>query len=291
MQKFPKISIGAAQFGMTYSIGASSKLKNKDIKKILSYATEMGITSIDTAPAYGSSEKILGEIGVSKWEITSKLPQVPHNCVNIKSWVLAETKKILKNLKVDYLEALLLHRPNQLLSPLGGEIYSALEDLKDGGYIKKHGISSYGTEEISQCHKSYNLDIFQSPLNLLDRNLIESGTAADLKKSAKIIQARSIFLQGLLILSSHQKSKKFQRWSPLWDQLQKWLNKKNISPIQACISYVYSLSEIDTVIIGVLNYTQLKEILESIITAEFNFPAFSIDEKDLLINPSNWDKL
>ena len=49
MNKFHKISIGAAQFGMIYSLEASSKLTNHKIKKILSFAEEMGINSIDTA--------------------------------------------------------------------------------------------------------------------------------------------------------------------------------------------------------------------------------------------------
>ena len=48
---------------MIYSIGASSKLEKKDIKKILYHAKDLGINSIDTASAYGESEKILGEIG------------------------------------------------------------------------------------------------------------------------------------------------------------------------------------------------------------------------------------
>ena len=91
----------------------------------------------------------------------------------------------------------MLHKPIQLLTQFGDEIYQALLELKAGGYIKKHGISSYGIDEINQCNNSYNLDVYQSPLNILDKDLIESGTALNLKKEGKIIQARSIFLQGL----------------------------------------------------------------------------------------------
>ena len=199
--------------------------------------------------------------------------------------------KTLKNLKIECLDVLLLHKPIQLLTQFGDEIYQALLELKAGGYIKKHGISSYGIDEINQCNNSYNLDVYQSPLNILDKDLIESGTALNLKKEGKIIQARSIFLQGLLILSHLQKSKKFQRWSPFWKELQNWMDEENISPIQACISYVYSLKEVDSVIIGVLSCTQLQEILDNIIKTDFKIPQFSIDDKDFLLNPSNWNRL
>ena len=76
-----------------------------------------------------------------------------------------------------------------------------------------------------------------------------------------------------------------------WKELQNWMDEENISPIQACISYVYSLKEVDSVIIGVLSCTQLQEILDNIIKTDFKIPQFSIDDKDFLLNPSNWNRL
>ena len=40
---------------------------------------------IDTASAYGDSESVLGEIGVSDFKITTKIPAIPDNQQNIES--------------------------------------------------------------------------------------------------------------------------------------------------------------------------------------------------------------
>lgn len=291
MSKFYKISIGAAQFGMTYSLGASKKITESEVKNILSYAEEMGISSIDTASSYGSSEKVLGKIGIKNWNVTSKLSSVPFDCKNIKSWINNETKKTLENLNIERIDSLLLHRPNQLFSDTGDEIYSALEELKKEGFIKKHGISLYSNEEIDKYLELYDFDILQTPCNILDRNIIDSGAAENYKKQGKIIQARSVFLQGLLLSHKHQNSKKFIRWKPLWDQFNAWIGDKEISPLKACINYVYSQNDIDKLIIGIMSQSQLKEILNSIDAINLEIPKFIFEDKEILTNPSNWNSL
>lgn len=289
MQKFHKISIGAAQFGMLYSIGASSKVEINEIKKILTYANEMGINSIDTAAVYGLSEEILGNIGVKDWSITSKLSPVPETSQDIRLWVKNEVKRTLVNLKVDCLDTFLIHKPDQLNLSFGDEIYIGLEELKKDGLIKKHGVSLYNLGDINLYNKkSYNFDVFQIPFNIVDKDLIDTGVAIDLKKEGKFIQTRSAFLQGLLLSKKHQMSERFQKWSPFWDSYNEWLDKENITALQACINYVYFQENIDKVIIGVLNLNQLKEILENISKPEYRIPDFIIDEKEKLLNPSNW---
>ena len=291
MSKFHKISIGAAQFGMIYSLEASEKLREYEIKKILSYAEEMGISSLDTAPSYGSSEKGLGKIGIKDWSITSKLSPVPADCKNIKYWIKNQTETTLKNLNIESISSILLHKPSQLVSNIGPEIYLALEELKKDGLIQRHGISAYNNQEVDKYLSFYDFDVVQMPCNIFDKEFIDSGSASYYKKQGKIIQTRSVFLQGLLLSHEHQNSKKFTKWKPLWDNLNNWLNSKKISPISACINYVYSQKHIDQVIIGVMSQAQLEEILNSIDTANLEIPEFNIKDKEMLINPSNWDSL
>lgn len=291
MKKFHKISIGAAQFGMKYSLGASTKLTKSEIEKILSYAEEMGIDSIDTASNYGSSEEILGKIGIKNWKVTSKLSSVPKDCIDIQSWIKNELVLTLKNLKIESIDSLLLHRPHQLVSNIGSEICLALDNLKKDGLIKKHGISTYNNEDIDKYIELYNFDVIQAPCNIVDKNIVESGAAAKYRKKGKTIQARSVFLQGLLLSYKHQNSKKFSRWNPFWSDFNAWLSDNKISPLKACINYVYSLNDIDKLVIGVLSQGQLKEVLNCIDTINLKMPDFSIEDKELLINPSNWNLL
>ena len=60
-----KISIGTAQFGLDYGISNQrGKVPFSDVENIIELAYSRGIDKLDTASAYGKSEKVLGEIGV-----------------------------------------------------------------------------------------------------------------------------------------------------------------------------------------------------------------------------------
>jgi aryl-alcohol dehydrogenase-like predicted oxidoreductase len=57
-----KICLGTAQFGLDYGINNTrGKIPKNEVFGILEYALQNGIEFIDTAYAYGDSEKVLGE--------------------------------------------------------------------------------------------------------------------------------------------------------------------------------------------------------------------------------------
>ena len=71
-----KIGLGTVQFGLDYGISSSQgKVTKDDAKNIISFAQENKINLFDTAPAYGTSEKVLGESDISNVKIITKKPQ------------------------------------------------------------------------------------------------------------------------------------------------------------------------------------------------------------------------
>ena len=57
-----KISLGTAQFGLDYGIAnESGMIAKKEAFRILEYARESGINYLDTAYAYGDSERVIGD--------------------------------------------------------------------------------------------------------------------------------------------------------------------------------------------------------------------------------------
>lgn len=291
MSNFNKITIGTAQFGMPYGLNGASKVTKAEIEKILSHSHDSGINSIDTAPIYGSSEKILGNIGVKNWNITTKLSSVPENCNSVYDWVQNEVKTSLKNLNVDHIDTLLLHRPEQLETSLGCEIFEALEKLRSSGYVKKHGFSAYNVNEIQKYLRRYDFNVIQAPINVIDKNLIASGVAAKLKQEGKIVQARSIFLQGLLLSKHHQKTRKFNKWKPVWKQLNTWLEMQNISALNACLNFVFNQSDVDNIVVGILDSRQLDEILGCVSKNKIVVPDFEVADLETLIDPRKWHLL
>lgn len=287
-----KLALGTAQFGSHYGLTNNlGKVPLYEVKKIISKAKEINLKTIDTAMDYFDSEEVLGKTNVTDFEIISKLPEIPKK-TNIKVWIQDKVKKSLFNLKVLKLRGLLLHKPIQMLQSDGDEIFNSLNHLKEIGLIEKIGVSVYNFEELDILIKKFKFDIVQAPINIFDRRIIDSKTIYELKKKNIEIHARSIFLQGLLLLEKNKLPKKFLYWKNLWNEWFNWLDQESkISNLSACLNYVFSIKEIDKIIIGVNNYIQFKEILEETRNYKnITIPKFKIEDKKLL-NPYNWKYL
>ena len=58
-------------------------------------------------------------------------------------------------MKVNSLNTVLIHKPDQLKNKIGEEIIKKLDHLKNNGMFKKIGISIYNPEEIDSIKKCY----------------------------------------------------------------------------------------------------------------------------------------
>lgn len=287
-----KLALGTVQFGLEYGIAnKQGRVSRHEAQDILVHARASGMDTLDTAIGYGDSEQRLGEIGVGDWQVVSKLPTVPEQCADIAQWVASEVEGSLRRLKVDRLYGLLLHHPQQLLEKGGDELYRALRQLRQAGLVQKIGISIYEPAELDAINSRFQLDLVQAPFNLMDRRLIESGWLERLKEQGTELHVRSIFLQGLLLMSPVERPRKFDRWTTLWATYDAWLAHARLTPAQACLRYALSFPEISKVIVGADSLRQLKEILQS---AEGTLPATLPDMccADIdLINPARWAAL
>jgi hypothetical protein len=177
-----------------------------------------------------------------------------------------------------------------LTSNEGSELYRFLLDSKHQGKIEKIGYSVYSIDELEILLSKYPPDLIQIPLNILDRKLVNSGWASKLKDLGIEIHTRSAFLQGLLLMSEEDRPEKFNQWNSLWLRWTNWLKTENISAMEACLQFVYSIQEVDKFVIGIDQIEQLKEIL-SIQPTKMNFP-IEIESTDKnLIYPFNWVNL
>lgn len=284
-----KLALGTVQFGLKYGIAnQQSQVSHGEAKAILDLARMSGMDTFDTAIAYGESEQKLGEIGIQYWRGVSKLPAIPEGCDDITQWVLGATQGSLGRLRVKNLYGLLLHRPQQLIEKRGDQLYRALQQLKQDGLVQKIGVSIYDPAELDALCSRYQLDLIQAPFNIMDRRLIDTGWLSRLAEQGTELHVRSVFLQGLLLMEPNERPKKFDRWTPLWSKWYEWLGDTGLTPLQACLRYALSFSEISRVIVGVDNLNQLNEVLQA---AQGSLPqissVFKTDDPDLL-NPGRW---
>ncbi|RYE58068.1 MAG: aldo/keto reductase [Sphingobacteriales bacterium] len=286
-----KISLGTVQFGLNYGISNQfGQVGINEASTILKTASEYGVNTLDTAAAYGESEKVLGTIGLKNWVVGTKLPSVPDQIVNIREWVITQFKSSLDRLGVNQVESVLLHNPSQLMDGARGkEIYKALLALKNLGMAKKIGISIYNPEELSSILKLMKFDLVQAPYNLFDQRIVKSGWSDELERLNVELHVRSIFLQGLLLFPPNARPERFSKWQNLWEVLDQLLKLHDLTPLEACVQFAMSAPKISRVVVGVQSQIQLQEILQ---IASRNFPilhADALQSSDLnLINPANW---
>ncbi len=283
------IALGTVQFGQPYGIANNSgQVSIEEIEMILEYAQKKGVDTLDTAINYGESETLLGSIGVSNWNVITKISEVPIGCDNIYNWISSSVSASLKRLKINCLSGILLHKPEQLLFSEGDKIYSALNKLKEEGCVKKIGISIYDPIELDKIISRFPLDIVQAPFNIMDQRLISSGWLSKLYRSNIDVHVRSVFLQGLLLMNSSERPQVFNRWESIWIIWNQFLCESKLSALQVCIRYALLKKEINRVIVGVDSLKQLRQVLDAVSGNIPEIPsALSCNDLDL-INPSRW---
>lgn len=287
-----KLALGTAQFGLNYGVANQHGQITKDEgARILAIAAQHGIDTLDTAIAYGDSERALGQIGVAGWRIVSKLPAVPAGCSDVGAWVDVQIHGSLERLGVDRLHALMLHRPEQLFAPEGPQLLAALRQLKERRLVAKIGVSVYSSEELARLFDLAHFDIVQAPMSILDRRLITSGWVERLKRLGIELHTRSAFLQGLLLMAPEERPAKLRRFDTVWNTWDEWLHAHQVTPLQACLRYALSIDGVDRVLVGVDSAAQLNEILETGDQAFSAMPAWPEVIDPMLLNPAYWSQL
>ncbi len=287
-----KLALGTVQFGLRYGVAnTSGRIGDAEARSILFQASQYGFDTLDTAIAYGDSERILGGLGIDRWRVVTKLSAVPASCGDVVSWVQGEIRQSMQRLRIRQLHGVLLHRPSQLLQSNGDDLYEGLQSLKDQGLTKKIGVSVYEPNELDQLLNSYDLDLVQAPLNLMDRRLVDSGWAKQLKDAKIELHTRSAFLQGLLLMPAHKRPLKFKRWANVWAVWDDWLVEMNLTPLEACLRYLNSVHEIDRIVVGVDTEFHLRQIVKASQGCLKSMPNFREHLDARLINPAAWSEL
>jgi len=288
-----KLSLGAAQFGLDYGVAnKKGKILLPDVIDIVKLARESGVTLIDTAMSYGDSEAVLGQAGVSDFEIVTKIPSIKRLSGDLNEHLERLITQSLLRLNVQTLYGILLHDSSDLGDPRLEEFILALNGFKRSGVIKKIGISVYSPSELDVVYDGLDADIVQLPLNLVDRRFELSGDLNRLKKLGVEIHSRSAFLQGLLLLPRADLGPKFQKWSGLWGRFEQTLAELGDRAVEVCLGYPMSLKSVDRVIVGVDSTEHLTEILRVRNSNAFdNSYYFMSSDDETLVNPSKWNVL
>lgn len=285
-----KLILGTTQFGLDYGVNNEiGKISSNEIIKILDFAYEKNLITLDTASVYGNSENLIGEYlqknQKKKFNLTSK----------ISSDAESLTKQFLnslQNMKTKKVHSVLFHSI-ELYNHFQNEINPFVNKFKGNGF-EELGVSLYSNKDILSIVDDKDIDRVQVPFNLLDNASKRKSLFLKLKSKSKKIDTRSTFLQGLFFKPLSEIPVYFK---PIKNQLlclQNLSKDFQISMESIALSYVLQKDYVDSVLIGVDSLDQLKKnlsFINEVIPIELVNKIDSINvEREDIINPSLWPK-
>jgi aryl-alcohol dehydrogenase-like predicted oxidoreductase len=296
-EQTPELGLGTVQLGLPYGVSNTvGQTPISEARDILSAAKSHGVRYLDTARAYGTSEEVLGELtkGSESFRIITKLPPLPTNIQNeseIRAWVKDNINSSLAALRIPSAYGVLIHNPLDAVSSFAKHIIAGLRECVELGLVSNIGVSIYDRDQIDRVTDSFRIDIVQVPVNIFDQRLLKDNTLYKLKSDGIEIHARSIFLQGLLLMRPEDAPSYFDPIRAKLISFHRSCEAWGVSPVVAGLNFVKTLP-IDVGLIGVNTHLQFKEIVESYERelsgqALSDFGSFEIRDPNF-VNPALW---
>jgi aryl-alcohol dehydrogenase-like predicted oxidoreductase len=297
-QAAQKLGLGTAQFGLDYGLTSQGvPVGEEDVGRILVLARASAISLVDTAPAYGSSEAVLGRglarlnpIEAVRFRIVTKLPSLRKAATTADKLALAQQSldSSLARLGCRCIYGLLLHDPEDLHGHHSHALVDLLHRWKEEERVQRVGLSVYEAHQIEDALKVCKPDLVQLPISVFDQRLLASGHLLALRREGCEIHARSVILQGLLLMDETELPRRLASAACHLTRYRASLGRVRVSPLAAALGFVRSIPEIDHIVVGVHSSRHLTECLIAIEQpCPLDFTEFALNDLNI-IDPRRW---
>lgn len=194
-----------------------SSMDNEQAKAHVAGCVERGLNFFDHADIYGGGQcetifgKAVKELGIDREKliIQSKCSIVPGKMYDFsKEHILTSVDGILSRLQVEYLDNLLLHRPDALMEP--EEVAEAFDILEQSGKVKHFGVSNHNPMQIELLKKCVKQDIEYNQLqySIPCANMVAAGLEVNMTSAGASDR------DGYVLDYCRLKDITIQAWSP-----------------------------------------------------------------------------
>ncbi len=239
----PNFIVGTMRWGIW-----GKNLSEKQIALLIENLYAENLKSFDLADIYGNytTEKLFGNalksssIAREKIYLITKFGiQYPceNNNYSIKSYnstskyIIQQTENSLKNLQTDYLDLLLIHRPNPLMNY--DEVAETFYQLQQQGKVKEFGVSNFNTQEFAYLNSLFPVKTNQIEFSLMNLETMNNGT---------LLQMQSLKIRP-------------QIWSPLGNYFNETNEQKiRIETIISSLAEKYSVSNTEILLAFILKH-------------------------------------
>ena len=248
-------TLGTVQLGMDYGMAnATGKPSHEEAFHILDEAWRVGAHSLDTAVAYGESERVIGAYLAAQKKpffLTSKFKVTGENPKAELAKQADQTKKNLGRVDV-----YMFHAAEQLKA-YGQLLEEPLRRMQEDGFCGRLGASVYELADIETFLKFEWLQAIQIPMSILDTRIAASGLLEELKRRGVLVFVRSVFFQGLLCMEHAPEEYAFLE--PYIGQLREVAEKENRTLKELAVTFIRDLPGVTSVVLGCESAAQVSD--------------------------------
>lgn len=215
-----QVKLGGTSIQVPAVAAGCMRIEGEEISAVTRFidtAVELGINYFDHADIYGNGncESIMGKAmsemsGIrERLIIQSKCSIVPGVMYDFsKEYIIKSVEESLKRLKTEYLDILLLHRPDALMEP--EEVAEAFDKLQFSGKVRNFGVSNQKPMQIELLKKYVNqpLLIDQLQFSITDAGMVSSGLEVNMNTS------KAVDRDGSVLDYCRLNQMTIQAWSP-----------------------------------------------------------------------------
>jgi len=157
-------------------------MSSEQLISFIEECIELGITTFDHADIYGgyTCEEIFGNALALKPELREKIQIVTKCGIKLKSskfpdlkmnhydtskeHILTSVNNSLKNLQTDYIDLLLIHRPNPFMNPK--EVAEAFNQLQKEGKVRYFGVSNFLPSQFNMLQKHLDMPLVTNQIEV-----------------------------------------------------------------------------------------------------------------------------
>ncbi len=166
-----RTGLAVSPLGLGSLFVASDPQRVDNAKRALARAAELGVTYLDTAPSYGQSEQVLGEVFKEvkgDFIISTKLGGSPQPFLpQDKACLIASFENSLRTLGREHIDILMVHEPDRRQQydwwtdsyAVNGPVLEVLDDLKRRGLIRFTGVAGTTTSQMAHLCASAKFDV------------------------------------------------------------------------------------------------------------------------------------
>lgn len=246
----PNIALGCMSMG---------KLSPEEARKVVNNALDLEIDFFDLADIYGGgkAEEVLGKVIEmdpsirEKMLIQSKVGIRKDSYDFTKEHLLTSVDGILKRLQTDYLDVLLLHRPDALAEP--GVVAEVFDELEKSGKVRNFGVSNHNPYQI-ELLKNYvkqPLVANQMQFSVMHTGMVDAGINVNTKFDSGINR------DGGVLDYCRLEDITLQAWSPIKSGGDIFVDNKDYPEVNAKLKEIgerYGLSNSATAIAWILRH-------------------------------------